>query len=372
MDKEYIVESGALTCEYGMVPSSFKVPPHRHIFVEGEGLGNESDITAECLGDFGGCRSPYINRTNTIGFNQMCLGGVHQMVGDMACVLEVAVPWQGCRGHTKAAHFKALTEGAWTVCGKGFGILSFVSSGQAAANALQALGQKIKELEAAVDAWMAAEKVRPEKRGKLLESALLWEGYPPESVFWTRDTDLDTRNFNRYLKEKEPSLYNYFERPILIPDHKGGEVDLTYYLGLKKGLDVDRRDIAQCVSAPIIQEGSEAQYKAYADAAYLDSHREMVGKIDKDKDITQTALEYIGFRRNTPDWDSSRALLGLVPERALEGQAQLPGMDVATTEERQLAYIQKVVGESLGQTLSEGEAKIVAEGFVGRVREGLQ
>lgn len=127
-----------------------------------------------------------------------------------------------------------MLEDGWTVCHKGYGIISVIDSGQNPGAMNQKVLEKLQELEEAADQYMKDNNIPEKHRGDLIASILLWNGneYNP----WKRKSNDMTRAFNEYLKKDNPALYNFIEREILITDSTGSKVDLNYFIGIINGV----------------------------------------------------------------------------------------------------------------------------------------
>lgn len=237
MAKEYAIADAKLSCEYGSQPSQLKVPGNRHITVDGSGFGHEGDISKFCLGCFGSCSSPYVLGENTQisqMFTHIQEVRASTRIGQEPCKVDVEIPWQNSKPDVYAAKCKALLEDGWTVCHKGYGIISVIDSGQNPGAMNQKILEKLQELEEAVDQYMKDNHIPEKHRDDLIASILLWNGneYNP----WKRKSNDMTRDFNEYLKKDNPALYNFFEREIHITDSTGSKVDLNYFIGITNGV----------------------------------------------------------------------------------------------------------------------------------------
>lgn len=268
MAKEYAVRTAILTCEYGSQPSELKIPYHRHIFVDGNGMGNVSDITSSCVGCFGNCCSPY--QTSLAGGITKKFFNVQEMrefMQEEPCQVQIEIPWQNPQSDVYAAHCNALLEDCWTVCKRAFGIISISCSGQSPAVSNQKIIDMLKELEKEVDSFIEANGIDPSEKNKLMESILLWNTYGEDGNLWNRVSDKNVRAFAAYLHRENPSLYNFFERDIVITDRNGQEVDLNYFIGMTKIGLMDNKDVYDYYNPTIAE--NPAMLNAYIDAANL-------------------------------------------------------------------------------------------------------
>ena len=268
MAKEYAVRTAILTCEYGSQASELKTPYHRHIFVNGNGLGNVSDITSSCVGCFGNCCSPYqtsLAEGTTKKFFHV--QETREFMQEEPCQVQIEIPWQNPQSDVYAAYCNALLEDCWTVCKRGFGIISITYSGQSPASGNQKMIDMLKELEKEVDSFMEANGIDPSEKSKLMESILLWNTYGESGNLWDRISDKNVRAFATYLKAENPALYNFFERDIIITDRNGQEVDLNYFIGMIKTGVRDDKDIYHFYDPAIAD--NAAMLNAYIDAANL-------------------------------------------------------------------------------------------------------
>jgi len=290
--KEYVVEKAVISCEYGDVPVELNIPEHRHIYVEDKRLSNITDIDSACIGCFGSCSSPYLVTYDVPMMEQFSIDTIQEarkFMSHSACISEVVIPWQNPKPDVFAGHYQALIEGCWTVCQKGFGIISVISSGQSVESNNQLVMQNLKELEQAVEAYMKEHNIKPKHKEKLMESILLWDDY--DQAFWERESDEHTTGFAEYLRKDNPSLFNFFERKITIKDKSTGkDVDLTYFMGLMKGFDKDHTDPFVSISPEIIK--NEDMMNAYLDATNL---HHVHYKDTKDKSLVEIIDNYYGL-----------------------------------------------------------------------------
>lgn len=290
--KEYVVESAILSCEYGSTPIELQVPEHRHIYTEDKKVANITDIDSFCIGCFGSCSSPYVVQYDVPVMEQFGIDTIQEarkFLENGSCLSEVVIPWQNPKLDVQAGHYQAIVEGCWTVCQKGFGIISVTASGQAPVLNNLLVMKNLQELEQAVEAYMKENGIKPKHKDKLLESILLWDDY--DETFWERKSDTDTTGFAEHLRKDNPALFNFFERKITIQDKATGtEVDLTYFTGLLKGFEKDHTDALGAISPEVLKD--EGMRNAYLDAANLS---QVHYKDIKDKSLVEIIDDYYGL-----------------------------------------------------------------------------
>jgi hypothetical protein len=373
MAKEYVVETALLSCQYGTVPIELQVPDHRHIYVDDKKLSNITDIDASCIGCFGTCTSPYLFAYNSAVMNQLEIQNIQQarpFIADNGCIAEVAIPWQNPQPDVLAGHYHAMAEGCWTVCQKGFGIISVIRSGQSPATNEQTIMNNLKQLEQAVEAYMQQNNIKPKHKEKLMESILLWDDY--EQIFWERESDEHTNGFAEYLKKDDLALFNFFERKITMQDKATGkEVDLTYFMGLMKGFGKDRKDSLESISPELLE--NESMLNAYLDAANID--KGCLGDIE-DISLTEIVDRYYGLSNEAESRSKSR-YADYVDQVApiLDTPVYyntVPGYEQASEEEKKFIILQGMIGGRLQYGNSEEYASGLTDRFLDKLRGGLE
>ncbi|MGZ7440995.1 PAAR-like protein [Paenibacillus sp. TH7-28] len=372
MAKEYVVESAMISCEYGSIPIELKTPDHRHIFADEKKLSNITDIDSSCIGCFGSCSSPYLFSYDVPTMEQFDIDTVQEarkFLGDSSCLSQVVIPWQNPKPDVFAGHHQALIEGCWTVCQKGFGIISVIASGQSAESNNQLVMQKLKELEQAVEAYMKEHGIKSKYKDKLLESILLWDDY--DQTFWEKRTsDEHTTGFSEYLRKDNPALFNFFERNITIQDiATGKDVDLTYFIGLMKGFDKDHTDPLEAISPEITK--NESMLNAYVDAANLNQvHYDDI----KDKSLVEIIDGYYGLS-GTPSGKTQTRYSDFVDyvTPILDGPylGDLVAYEQATEEEKKFIRLNDMISGRLQHGADEEYASELTTSFLGKVRQGL-
>lgn len=373
MAKEYVVESAMISCEYGSTPIELKIPDHRHIYADEKKLSNITDIDSTCIGCFGSCSSPYLVDYDVLVMEQFDIDTVQEarkFLGDSSCISQVDIPWQNPKPDVFAGHYQALIEGCWTVCQKGFGIISVIASGQSAESNNQLVMKKLLELERAVEAYMNEHGIKPKHKDKLLESILLWDDY--DQAFWKRNSDEHTTGFAEYLRKDNPALFNFFERKITIQDKASGkDVDLTYFIGLMKGFDKDHTDPLEAISPEIMK--NESMLNAYLDAAYLD---EVEYKEIKDKSIIEIIDSYYGLS-GTPSGKSQTRYSNFLeiatpyldyPYGDIWGRQ---AYEQASEEEKKFIRLNNMISGRLQYGADEEYASELTTSFLNKVRQGL-
>ncbi|MGG4394545.1 PAAR-like protein [Paenibacillus thiaminolyticus] len=373
MAKEYVVETALISCQYGTAPVELQVPDHRHIYADDKKLSNITDIDASCIGCFGTCTSPYLFGYNSAVMNQLEIQNIQQarpFIADNGCIAEVAIPWQNPQPDVFAGHYHAMAEGCWTVCQKGFGIISVVGSGQSPATNEQTIMNNLKQLEQAVEAYMQQNNIKPKHKEKLMESILLWDDY--EQIFWERESDEHTNGFAEYLKKDDPALFNFFERKITMQDKATGkEVDLTYFMGLMKGFGKDRKDSLESISPELL--GNDSMLHAYLDAANID--KGCLGDIE-DMSLTEMVDRYYGLSNEAESRSKSRYadyVNQVAPslDRPVYYNT-VPGYEQASEEEKKFIILQGMIGGRLQYGNSEEYASGLTDRFLDKLRGGLE
>lgn len=132
MDKNYVVEGALVSCEFGCMLCELKTLGHRHITEAGSNVANETDYTKECIKGFGQCRSGF--RINSPDSPPQGVTSLQHLGGEgggaKECQPEIRLPWQNSKEDVKIGLYRALMEEGWTICTKGFGIITLANSGQ--------------------------------------------------------------------------------------------------------------------------------------------------------------------------------------------------------------------------------------------------
>ena len=239
MAKKYVTADAELNCQYGG-KSCLVVPEDRHIGISGKMMANETDFKNSCMkgGGFGSCTSPhaagYENLAQTmhdmLSDNNMV--SLHQLFGIVAlpCQYVPGTQWLETKEDVYIAGYRALMEDSWTFCQTGLGFITLLNSGQSE-NAAEALEEHLKELEAVVDQYIKDNGLPQSIKSDLLNSVLLWNGYP--YVPWDTKVSQELWDFGIYMEKNYPSLCNYFERGIYLFDEQtGANIDISYMAGL--------------------------------------------------------------------------------------------------------------------------------------------
>lgn len=270
MAKKYVIEEAILNCQYGTCLNKLVPRQDRHISAGGRRMANESDIDTECYsGDFGSCRSPYVCSIAAVGMDMPVHSQQIAAYGGVPCSVEVCVPWQNTKKdvHLGREGYQALMEDGWTVCNRGLGIISVITSGQEDEDTIKTLLERMEQLENMVDGYMKANGIKDKSRDGLLESVLIWNGYQTGDMFWEYDSSEEKRAFCAYLEKEDPHLFNYFERGIYIQDKDGETIDLSYMAGINKALN-NRKDAWECVSRTMTED--RGMYNGYLEACRQD------------------------------------------------------------------------------------------------------
>lgn len=364
MGENYVVKGAKLSCQYGMTSCDLMVPQHRHIFLKDKEIANQTDITEECISGFGGCTSPYkmpakeVKELPIDNRQQFVLCGIG---GE--CMPFIRIPWQDTQKDVKLAYYEALKEKGWTICENGFGIISLIDCGQEEENKMEQLMERLQELEAEVEAYMEKEGIKGKEKEKLLSSVLLWNGYMPTATTWEEKSDQQTRAFCQELSQKNPSLFNYFERKIKVKDKQGEEVDFTYMAGVYQGLK-GKKDEWEGVSEEMINDRS--MYNAYLDACnqYASDPKKSLAEMCKGYSSYEGTKKRYSTYANMPDeaareWYHPSSEEWIVYEEAEESEKNLMLQRDAIAGRIRL---------SLGE---EEEAQRIARAFIGKLREDM-
>lgn len=365
MAKEYAITTAELSCEFGSQSSFLRAASHRHIYVDGYGFANEADITPYCLGSFGSCSSPFriSNRTDLTSYRH--IQELRASDGfQLACSVDVEVPWQNVQADVYAAKCKALLEDGWTVCRKGYGIISVIASGQNEAGANAKVLQKIQELERAVDAYMKANGIPEKMRDKLLASVLLWNGnnYNP----WDLKSDDQTNDFNTYLHKNNPALYNFFERDISIVDSTGNRVDMNYFIGCSyetlfsennffPPVMMEPQKFLAYIDAHNVNEVYHEEMKDLSWSELVNSYYNLDGKAASKADSRFN--DYVYNRQTEEAWEES---LNNNPEY---GKSDLSTEEKLILIKRKQSFSQWETGDEYEQLFSELFKEILREGL---------
>lgn len=240
MDKNYVIEGAEVICEYGSEICRLKVHGDRHITETGEKIANETDYTPECIGGFGRCHSKYRmegrdsipDGVQNVHQLEMNTGGVEE------CIPDIQIPWQNTKSDVHIGNYKALLEEGWTVCSKGFGIITLITSGQAGEVNARRILEMLELLDQEVREYTRQQDITYEKyKDTLMESVLLYGGYSSESLVWDKESIDMTRNFCAQLAVENPALYGFFQRKMIYEAADGGKIDLSYMSGVYKTLE---------------------------------------------------------------------------------------------------------------------------------------
>lgn len=244
MDKNYVVEGALVSCEFGCELCELKTLSHRHVTEAGSNVANETDYTKECIKGFGECRSSF--RINSPESPPQGVTSIHQLGGESGgakeCQPEISIPWQNSKEDVKIGLYRALMEEGWTICTKGFGIITLTNSGQKGQITLQQLLENLKLLQKAVAQYVRTNQISDKYKKDLLESILLWKGYADENIFWDYKSNDLKNEFCKYLAINDPSLYGFFERKLEITASDGEKVDVSYMMGLYEALQQHPKD----------------------------------------------------------------------------------------------------------------------------------
>lgn len=311
MDKKFGVEKAFLNCQQGSKLCKLKPFSDRHIYGVGLLMANESDIGAVCCGEsagdvsyFGTCRSPFCDGAYA-GVN-VAVSNIQQIaaLGGLKCEINVLLPWQSINKyvHMGIEGYGAVMEDSWTICHKGLGIISLVSSGQEDEDAVLTMLQRIDQLEMVVDAYMQTNGIKSKHKESIMESVMLWNGYKNEDIFWDYKSNETNRTFVSYLEKEDPSLFNYFERGLYLKDKEGETIDLSYMMGIHKATN-EKMDYMECISKTMTED--RGMYNGYLEAGQQGAGK---GSTEMLKDYLKysTSAEYDGHGRyeayiNIPD-----------------------------------------------------------------------
>ena len=252
MGRKYVLETARIGCEYGTKMSRLGTLAHRHITSESaKRLANETDFTLECIESFGECKSCYIDTVEK-------------------CVPEIVIPWQGTKENVNFGKYKALLENGWTVCSKGFGIITLLSSGREADVMLQCVAEKLEELMAVINQYVIQKQISSKYKDGLLKSILFPEG---------KETELEEK-FQVYLKDTKPELKSFFEGRLFIRDSRGEKVDFTYMMEIYQELE-ERWNVSTKYIGLITEEmlADEAMFNAYISACKQQSGQTFSGML---------------------------------------------------------------------------------------------
>lgn len=238
MDKNYVVDGAWVSCEFGCKRCRLKSLSHRHITEAGCNVANEADYTIECIKGFGQCRSGF--GKNSQDSPPQGVKSIHQLGGKIGgaeeCCPEIRIPWQNTKKDVKIGLYQALLEDGWTICSKGFGIITLTDSGQKGQITLQQLIENLQNLKKEIAQYTRVNQISAKYREDILESILLWNGYDNDSVVWNYKSNDLKNDFCEYMALNNPSLFGFFERKLEITASDGEKVDVSYMMGLYKAL----------------------------------------------------------------------------------------------------------------------------------------
>ncbi|HEX3075527.1 MAG TPA: PAAR-like protein [Lachnospiraceae bacterium] len=269
MSKKYVIEDACLNCQYGKNTCKLKPFEDRHIFIGDKLMASECDIGIEsCKGNFGSCRSPYAIVVD-LDIRQF-LSNQQQLAAysDLPCEMSVRLQWQNSKDNVYFGGYKALLEEGWTICEKGLGIISLIDSGQAEEDPAKEMLKRLEQLENIVDSYMKEHGIDSKYKAGLMESALLWNGYMGQDMFWDYESSERKRDFCTYLEKENPSLFNYFERGLYLQDGDNGAIDLSYMMGINKAIN-GVKDPWECVSQTMVED--RGMYNGYLEACRQES-----------------------------------------------------------------------------------------------------
>lgn len=295
---KFVIEGAQLSCQYGTKSCGLTTLEDRHITTGlGKGLGNEVDETLCQNAFFGICRSPYNEENNALLLHEVFSGGVQQIsvlenmeiegLEAVACDFCPAFLWQGVNPHVQIAKQKALMEDSWTICKKGLGIISVITSGQEGTDIIKEMQEKLKELEHIIEQYMAENEISAKEKNSLMESVLLWNGYT--GIPWNYESSKTNRDFCSWLEKEKPALFNYFERGLYVGGGKN-KIDLTYMLGLYKTIEEKR---VYPVEDYITVEMAE-------DMGMFNGYMEAV-QIEQGKNINEALSDFLSYY-SSPDY----------------------------------------------------------------------
>jgi len=249
MEKKYVVEGADIHCRFGWTAAKRQLYPSGDYRVRlgGRIITTEADIESSCLcGGFAFCTSPAVDtgmatmmHQSVSSLHQMAMMGGLMTTGEdgeakavtQDCNFVPAFHWQNAHSRVEVYGCRALLEDSWTVCSHGMGIISIDSCGQQDENPVTQIQENLAELMAEVDRYMKENGIDEKYRDALLERVLLWNGY--YNLPWDYEGNEMTRAFCAYLEQKNPALFNYFERGLYLPDGDS-QIDVTYMLGMYK------------------------------------------------------------------------------------------------------------------------------------------
>ena len=243
MDKRYVVYDACLHCSNGAKDSTLLTWGDRHISIEEKFMANQSDFSRYHVMNaekFGVCSCSGKFNIDPDVWNSGELTNVQQLQvmgseGNCTDLIEL-LQWQNVKEDVFIARNKAVLHDSWMVCLGGFGIVTLTNSGQAGENPAETLQENLNELEAIVDAYMAANGIDPSHKDELMESILLWNGYLPEDIAWDYESSELCRDFCKYMEDNYKYLFGYFEKGLYLDDGANGKIDLTYMMGIVKAM----------------------------------------------------------------------------------------------------------------------------------------
>lgn len=270
MAKKYVVENAELNCQYGG-ESWLVVPGDRHIEVSGKRMANETDYKKTCLGcgSFGKCHSHHISAGVSQLFHDALLehkaSNVHQLANaetNDPCQYQPGPQWMESKEDVYIGGYRALMEDSWIFCRYGLGFITLLNSGQSE-NPAEALAERLKQLEAVVDAYMKENGLSKKYKHDLINSVLLWNGY--SHLPWDTKVSQELWDFGIYMEKNHPSLSNYFERGIYLFDEQtGSQIDVSYMAGLSVALNHPRKSFSSVLAGEAFED--EGAYNGYLEA----------------------------------------------------------------------------------------------------------
>lgn len=276
MSKKYVLKTATLSCLWGEKEISLDVLRHRHISAEDKLMANKTDITKLCISGFGECRSGLADSpTEFFQANRTHLQQKNPPGLALNCVPDIEIPWQNTKSTVKLAGYEALLENGWTVCKKGFGIITLLDSGQSGDNSLAKLLEMLQEIIAEAESFARKNGLGKDALNGLLMSVLGWNGYPEGSIFWNYQSDEMKQEFCKYLMENRPDLYGFFERPLIYELPDGRLIDLTYMMGIHQAMSGQLSvftPYTDYLSPEILN--NEELFHAYLEACCLDTSKE--------------------------------------------------------------------------------------------------
>lgn len=352
----FIVEGARLSCQYGRTGGMAEDMEDRHVTAgeSGRQMASDFDLLSKdaCFYD---CHSPYHPGKDPRALRATGICNVQQaVVMDEAypCCYKAAFGWQGTDLHVRIAGGNALLEDAWTICGTGLGIVSFVSPGQEGCSTAQEIQEKLDGLDKVVAQYMEENGIKASRRELLMESILLWNGY--QQIVWETESSEDTRAFCAYMQENEPVLFNYFERGLYIGG-QGEEVDLTYMLGMYKATQ-KAVFVEDCITEEMVYD--DGLMRGYLEAV----------RMEPGKSIGEALSDYLAYH-SSPDYDSRRCYQDFAMRTPEETRQYFCRDHPEETDGKSDLEVDLILLErTLEQEYGMGE---VADLFMDRLRRGL-